>query len=302
MSEDLTKQTMRVQRFLARAGVGSRRSVEKLIVAGKVTVNGKPIELGSKVDPSCDVVAVDGVVCELAPDHVYLMLNKPCGCLTTMRDQRGRPCVASLVPHDRYPGLYPVGRLDADTTGLLIFTTDGALGNALLHPSHHVWKHYLALVRGVPTQRELSCLSRGLLLDDGKTQPARDVALIAPQNKAKRTEISSHDPHEAQRGEEELIDHLGVVAPKGVPSGHAIVGLSIHEGKKHQVKRMLAAIGHEVVRLHRDAFGPVVLSDLAPGSWRMLNTHEQALLTKQADHSSRAHTRGAAMASSRRNA
>ena len=127
--------TMRLQRFLARAGVASRRGSENLMTAGRVTVNGKVAsELGTKVDVDCDVIAVDGHVVKLAEHPVYLMLHKPAGYLTTMSDPKGRPCVAELVPTDLHPGLFPVGRLDLDTTGLLLFTTDGDLAHELLHP------------------------------------------------------------------------------------------------------------------------------------------------------------------------
>ena len=165
---------MRLQRFLARAGVASRRGSEDLMTAGRVTVNGVVTrELGSKVDPAVDEVAVDGRPVRLGAGAAYLMLNKPAGYLTTMRDPQGRPCVAELMPCDRYPGLFPVGRLDLDTTGLLLFTTDGDLGQLLLHPSHHVWKTYEALVDGRMRERELDPLRDGIRLDDGPCQPAR---------------------------------------------------------------------------------------------------------------------------------
>jgi 23S rRNA pseudouridine2605 synthase len=235
---------MRLQRFLARAGVASRRGSENLMTAGRVTVNGVVVtELGSKVDPRVDEVAVDGQVVRLGDGHVYVMLNKPRGYLTTMSDDRGRACVASLVPVDRYPGLFPVGRLDADTTGLLLFTTNGDVAARMLHPSSHVWKHYVALVQGIPTEEELERLRQGVELDDGMTAPCK-VRLIR-QNDAK---------------------------------GTAVVGLSIHEGKKHQVKRMLAVVGHEVLRLHRDRFGPLVLKDVEEGAWRLLTDEERAAL------------------------
>ena len=145
---------MRLQRFLARAGVASRRGSENLMTAGRVTVNGKVAsELGTKVDVECDVIAVDGHVVKLAERPVYLMLHKPAGYLTTMSDTKGRPCVAELVPTDLHPGLFPVGRLDLDTTGLLLFTTDGDLAHELLHPSRHVEKTYIAHVDGRVTGR-----------------------------------------------------------------------------------------------------------------------------------------------------
>lgn len=246
---------MRLQRFLARAGVASRRGSENLMTAGRVTVNGVVVsELGSKVDPLTDVVAVDGREVHLADGYAYLALNKPRGYLSTMYDPHGRPCVARLVPTKRYPGLFPVGRLDYDTTGLLLFTTNGDAAQRMLHPSMHVWKHYVALVRGVPTEEELDRLRRGVRIDDCYAQPA----------------------------EVELLDALAPqalpVAPEGVPYGHAVVGLRIHEGKKHQVKRMLKAIGHDVVRLHRDEFGPIALGDVKPGCWRELRESERSAL------------------------
>lgn len=246
---------MRLQRFLARAGVASRRGAENLMTSGRVTVNGVVVsELGSKVDPLVDEVAVDGRVVSLADGHTYLALNKPVGYLTTMSDPYGRPCVERLVPTKRYPGLFPVGRLDIDTTGLLLFTTNGDAGQRMLHPSMHVWKHYVALVRGIPSEQELDRLRTGVPLDDCVAQPA-EVELLAQG------------------------DPLALpVAPEGLPRYHAVVGLRIHEGRKHQVKRMLRAIGHEVVRLHRDEFGPVRLGDVASGCWRELTPEERAAI------------------------
>ena len=160
---------MRLQKFLARAGAASRRGSENLMTAGRVTVNGKVVtELGSKVDPLVEV-AVDGAVVRLADGPVTIMLHKPAGFVTTMSDPQGRRTVAELVPTERYPGLFPIGRLDFDTTGLLLFSTDGELGNGLLHPKHHVTKRYLACVEGRPTERDLALLRRGIELDDGPT-------------------------------------------------------------------------------------------------------------------------------------
>ena len=251
---------MRLQRFLARAGVASRRGSENLMTAGRVTVNGRVTsELGSKVDPLVDVVAVDGVEVRLSDGYAYLVLNKPMGYLSTMRDPQGRPCVERLVPTKRFPGLFPVGRLDFDTTGLLLFTTNGDAAQRMLHPSMHVWKHYVALVRGVPTAEQLERLRRGVMLDDGPAQPAEAKLL-----------------HRS--------DPLALpVAPEGVPYGHAVVGLRIHEGKKHQVKRMLKAVGHDVVRLHRDEFGPIALGEVASGCGRELTAEERTAIEDLTD-------------------
>ena len=230
---------MRLQRFLARAGVASRRGSERLMTEGRVCVNGLVVsELGAKVDPLHDEVTVDGVRVEPFSSAVCILLNKPAGYLTTMSDPYGRPCVASLVPTDDLPGLFPVGRLDADTTGLLLFTTDGQLGQHLLHPSHHVDKTYIARVKGVPSDDELAKLRQGIVLDDGLTSPAAV----------------------------NLLDVSG--------SETSVLSITIHEGRKHQVKRMCEAIGHEVLSLHRQSFGPITLSDEPEGSWRELTSSE----------------------------
>lgn len=247
--------TMRLQRFLARAGVASRRGSEDLMTAGRVTVNGEITrELGTKVDVDRDHVEVDGIPVSLDTGATYIMLYKPTGYLTTMSDPQGRPCVADLVPRDRYPGLFPVGRLDRDTTGLLLFTTDGDLAQDLLHPSKHVYKTYLALVDGEMSDDELEPLRRGIMLDDGLCQPAICRILTA---------------HEA-------ID----VAPQGVRPGTTAVEVIIREGRKNQVKRMLGKIHHPVIRLHRSNFGGLELSDVAKGSWRLLSDREVDMLKR----------------------
>lgn len=251
---------MRLQRFLARAGVASRRGSERLMTSGRVRVNGVVVsELGSKVDPSVDVVTVDGRPCSITERSRYVMLYKPQGYITTMSDPQGRPTVAELVPSREFPGLFPVGRLDTDTTGLLLFTTNGNLGQELLHPSRHVDKHYVALVRGVPTRRELDELRRGVMLEERPAAPAKAELL------------SESDPL------------FSAVAPNGagVDAGgnpNSVVALTIHEGKKHQVKKMLMAVGHRVLRLHRDAFGPLTLTGVEEGHWRELNEAEVSAL------------------------
>ena len=248
---------MRLQKFLARAGAASRRGSENLMTAGRVRVNGEVVcELGSKVDPSRDVVTVDGREVRITDTATFLMLNKPAGYVTTMRDPGGRPCVAELVPTREHPGLFPVGRLDRDTTGLLLFTTDGEAAQALLHPSFEKDKHYVALVEGELTHGERALLERGVTLDDGPCAPARVERL------------SGRD--------------ASCVAPRGVPRGCSVVGLTIHEGRKHQVKRMLAAVGHEVLALHRDTFGPLELGSLPSGAWRELTDAERAAVLSAA--------------------
>ncbi|MFR1167543.1 MAG: pseudouridine synthase [Adlercreutzia equolifaciens] len=166
---------MRLQKFLARAGVASRRHAEELIAAGRVTVNGARVtEMGVKVDPAADMVAVDGAPVALPEENATFLLHKPAGYVTTMSDPQGRPTVAALMADEllAHPGLFPVGRLDTDTTGLLLFTDDGQLGHGLLHPRRHVEKTYLALVEGVPDAGDVRRLREGVLLDDGPTLPA----------------------------------------------------------------------------------------------------------------------------------
>lgn len=253
MREDERIVPMRLQRYLARAGVASRRGAENLMTAGRVRVNGRVVDkLGSKVDPRTDEVTVDGVIVRPADKPAYLVLNKPAGYLTTMSDPYGRPNVSQLVPTKRYPGLFPVGRLDQDTTGILLFTTNGDASQELLHPTRHITKHYVALVDGIPTQRELESLRKGVMLDDGPAQPA-EAELLGPQ-------------HEL----------YCVVADSSALGDTSVVGITLQEGRKHQVKRMLAAVGHPVLRLHRDAFGPLTLRGCKKGSWRELDEDEVA--------------------------
>lgn len=264
---------MRLQKFLARAGTASRRGSENLMTAGRVTVNGQVVtELGSKVDPLVDVVAVDGVSVRLADGPVTIALHKPVGFVTTMSDPHGRPTVAHLVPIKQYPGLFPVGRLDADTTGLLLFSTDGELGNGLLHPRHHVSKRYYACVEGVPTEKELSRLRRGIKLEDGMTAPAQ-VELVKGAS-ASRTAQMLIDNY----ANETSSSDWNCLLSQKQNTPHSLVRIILKEGRKRQVKRMFAAIDHPVVALHRDSFGPITLGDIPVGQWRKLNSEEVAAL------------------------
>jgi 23S rRNA pseudouridine2605 synthase len=233
---------MRLQKFLARAGAASRRGSEDLMTAGRVTVNGLvATELGTKVDPSVDVVAVDGKLVSIADAPVYIAFNKPAGVVTTMSDPQGRPTVATFVPVDDHPGLFPVGRLDFDTTGLLLFTTDGEIAHRLLHPSRHVEKVYRALIDGRATESELDRLRDGIALDDGLTAPARVRSLRS--------------------------------------SGTTTyVEIAIREGRKRQVRRMFSKIRHPVLELHRVTFGPISVDGLSRAAWRHLTTDEVAAL------------------------
>lgn len=269
-------EAMRLQKFLARAGVASRRAAEELIVAGRVTVNGAVrAELGTKVDPACDEIAVDGRPVSL-PDagSVTIMLHKPAGFVTTMSDPQGRPCVADLVPTERFPGLYPIGRLDRDTTGLLLFSTDGELGNALLHPRHHVEKSYLALVEGVPTERELDRLREGVELSDGMSLPAKVDALAGAAERAARDELDLRGEGASGHGHARRLHGARGSRERGA----TIVRVTIREGRKREVRRMLEAVGHPVAALHRDLFGPLSLDGLSRGAWRRLSAAEERAL------------------------
>jgi 23S rRNA pseudouridine2605 synthase len=220
---------MRLNAFLARAGVASRRRADELIKAGRVTVNGEPGQLNTVVRAR-DRVEVDGE--EVARQRLrYVLLHKPAGVVTTARDPQRRPTVVELVPDE--PRVVPVGRLDVDTTGALLLTNDGQLAHRLAHPRYGVEKTYVADVEGEPDEAALTQLRSGVELDDGFTAPAQ----------ARRLDTSR-------------------------------VELVLHEGRKHQVKRMLAAVGHPVNRLHRSAYAGLTLEGLEPGAWRELEPSE----------------------------
>ncbi|HEU5214213.1 MAG TPA: pseudouridine synthase [Gaiellaceae bacterium] len=220
---------MRLNAFLARAGVASRRKADDLIKAGRVTVNGEQGRLDTVVG-AADRVEVDGREVARQPLR-YVLLHKPAGVVTTVRDPRGRPTVVELVPAE--PRVVPVGRLDADTTGALLLTNDGQLAHRLAHPRYGVEKTYVAEVEGDPDEDALRRLRDGVELDDGRTAPARARRL-----------------------------------------GPGRVELVLHEGRKHQVKRMLAAVGYPVARLHRDAYAGLTLEGLEPAGWRELEPSE----------------------------
>jgi len=225
----------RLQKVLARAGFGSRRACELLIEAGRVEVNGEVATLGRRIDPERDTVVVDGVPLPVRPGLVYYLLNKPAQVVTTAHDPEGRPTVLDLVPAE--PRVFPVGRLDRDTEGLLVLTNDGELAHGLTHPSRGVPKTYLAHVAGVPGRAALRRLREGVDLEDGRTAPAQ----------ARITQAT----------------------PQG-----AALELVLHEGRNRQVRRMCEAVGHPVRRLVRTRFGPLRDHRLAPGQWRPLTPAE----------------------------
>jgi 23S rRNA pseudouridine2605 synthase len=220
---------VRLNAFLARAGVASRRKADELIKAGRVRVNGEPGQLNTFVGAN-DVVELDGA--RVTPQQLaYVLLHKPNGVVTTAHDPGGRPTVVGLVRHGAR--VVPVGRLDADTTGALLLTNDGELAHRLAHPRYEVEKVYEAEVEGEPSDEALRQLESGVALDDGPTAPAR-VRRLGPNR----------------------------------------VELSIHEGRKHQVKRMLEAVGHPVRRLHRPRYAGLNIKGLGPGEWRELGRAE----------------------------
>ncbi len=268
---------MRLQKYLARAGVASRRACEGYITAGRVSVNGRVVtELGTKVRPD-DEVRVDGEAVRPLDGQVTLMLHKPAGYVTTMDDPQGRPCVAELVPHDEHPSLYPVGRLDADTTGLLLFTTDGELGNNLLHPSHHVDKTYLAMVEGAPSDEDLVRLQEGVELDDGMTAPASVAVLEGAQRETAQRAIG-----EGPLASGNARRHGGKRSRSALAADAAYLAITIHEGRKRQVRRMFEAVNHPVIALHRSTFGPLELGELPRGEHRKLTEGELAALRTSA--------------------
>jgi 23S rRNA pseudouridine2605 synthase len=237
----------RLQKILANAGVASRRKCEELISAGKVAVNGEVVtELGAKADPEVDVITVLGRPIK-KENKIYIMLNKPKGVITSVSDPQGRSVVTDYLK-DIKERLYPVGRLDYDSEGLLLLTNDGELAHKLTHPRHHVPKTYHATVERVPHGKDLEKLQRGIKLEDGMTAPA---------------DVEYHD-----------ID----------PDGKfATISITIREGRNRQVRRMFDAIHHPVTRLKRISFGGLFLNNLQRGKHRKLSAEELAKLQEAAD-------------------
>ena len=246
--ETLNTEGVRLQKVLAAAGIGSRRACEVLIADGRVEVEGiEHVELGTRVDPDTAVIRIDGARINIRQDLVYLALNKPRGVLSAMSDDRGRKTVGDIVA-DRAERLFHVGRLDAETEGLLLLTNDGDLGHRLMHPSFGVSKTYLATVSG-PLGRDVGRrLRAGVDLEDG---PARADSFREVQSSGDRV----------------------------------IVEIVLHEGRNHIVRRMLAEVGHPVQRLVRTAIGPVRLAGLRPGELRDLTRDELAELYRLLDKS-----------------
>jgi 23S rRNA pseudouridine2605 synthase len=229
----------RLHKVMAQAGLASRRHSEELIQAGRVSVNGQVVtQLGTKVIPGKDLIEVDGRPLGKPEEPIYILLNKPKGYVTTLFDPQGRKKVTDLLGGEVGQRVYPVGRLDYDTEGLLLLTNDGELANALMHPSQQVKKTYIAKVRGVPNATKIAQLEQGVELEDGITAPA-DVKLI-----------EAHGPNAAT------------------------LSIRIHEGRNRQVRRMFEAVGHEVISLKRTTLGPIHLKGLKVGEWRELTPQE----------------------------
>jgi 23S rRNA pseudouridine2605 synthase len=228
---------------IARAGIASRRTAETLIQQGRVSVNGEIVrEMGIKVGPN-DSVAVDGMIVDVAKNFT-LVLNKPLGCVTTMRDPQGRPTIVKYLPDMGVP-IKPVGRLDMDTEGLLVCTNDGELANRLAHPRYGVEKEYQVIVRGIPTEKALDKLRKGVWIEGGKTMPAKVELIHAEPTK----------------------DTTGL-------------RLTIHEGRKRQVRLMCEAVDHPVISLKRIRYGPLTIKGMRSGECRMLGMQEVDELRK----------------------
>jgi 23S rRNA pseudouridine2605 synthase len=239
----------RLQKVLASLGFGSRRTCEELIAAGRVTVNGERAELGRRVDVDNDVVEVDGAPVGVRPDFVYYLVNKPAGVVTTAHDTHGRPTKVDLVP--REPRVFSVGRLDADSEGLILLTNDGDLAHRIAHPSHGVEKAYVVQVSGGSVSpAALRALRDGVDLDDGRTAPAK---------------VSQPEP--------------------------GVLEITIHEGRNRQIRRMCEAVGHRVERLVRVRVGPISDRSLRPGAFRELSRDEVNRLIQAVAESGRRYAR-----------
>jgi 23S rRNA pseudouridine2605 synthase len=249
------KMEIRLQKLIAGSGLASRRKAETLIAAGRVTVNGKVVtEQGTKVDPARDHVKVDGKHLSAAQPFVYLMLNKPKHVMSTLEDPGGRPTVKDFI-RGVSVRVFPVGRLDFESEGLMLLTNNGDLAQALLHPRYHVPKTYLIKVKRVLTDDEIRQLERGVKLEDGMTGPAQ-------VKKIKKAEQNSW------------------------------LEVTIREGRKHQVRRMLESVGHPVIRLTRVKMGPLSLGRLEPGEFRFLTDREANALRESVEERVAAIERG----------
>lgn len=238
----------RLQKILAQAGHGSRRSAEALISAGRVSINGVVVrELGTRADLDADRIALDGALIASAGAHAYVAMNKPAGAVTTTNDPENRRTVMELLPPNLPPHVFPIGRLDRDTEGLLLFTSDGEFAHRMAHPRYEIEKEYAALVAGTPDRAAIGALRGGILIDGVRTSPAVVEITASPAG----------------------------FAPS---AGHTWLRLVIHEGRKRQVRLMCAAVGHPARTLVRTRIGGVTLARLARGKTRALAPREVAEL------------------------
>jgi len=226
----------RVQKILAKAGIASRREAEKIILEGRVTVNGKVIQLGAKADPEKDHIKVDGKRIPRPEPKITLVLNKPRGYLSTVKDPKGRPTVMDLLGKIKWR-LYPLGRLDFDAEGLLLLTNDGEIAYHLSHPKFLIPRTYWVKVQGVPGERKLDLLKKGIRLEDGLAK-AQSVQILREREK------------------------------------NSWIQITVTEGRNHLVKRLFAAIGHPVLKLKRVEYGPIRLGNLPVGHFRFLTPEE----------------------------
>lgn len=229
---------VRLQKYIAMSGTASRRAAEQLIDEGRVAVNGKKVtEQGVKVEIGCDTVEVDGILLKVNDKKIYIALNKPTGYVTTVKDQFDRPTVIDLVEKEIHTRVFPVGRLDYETEGLLLMTNDGDWANKVTHPKFESKKKYYAVLKGVLTIPELNKIRRGVVIEGKKTRPA----------------------------ECEIME---------IDMGMTLVEITIHEGRNRQVRKMFEAVGHTVKALKRESIGIVELGNLPEGRWRYLTSSE----------------------------
>ena len=234
---------IRLQKYLSEAGVASRRKAEELIAAGNVYVNGRVARIGDKVDPKRDSVTVNGKKIRRETQSVYYMLYKPRGYVTTMSDEKDRKCVAELM-HDVPKRVYPVGRLDRDSEGLLLFTNDGEFANALMHPSRHIQKVYRVSVRPAVTDAQITVLTSSLMIDGRKTMPAEVRVVTAQPDKS-------------------------------------VLEIVLYEGRNRQIRRLCEEAGLETLRLKRLSIGQISLGKLKPGEYRELSATEVSALKRE---------------------
>ena len=232
----------RLQKYMARCGIASRRKAEEIILQGHVKVNGIIVkELGSKVDPEKDEITVYGKIIYEKEEHIYIKLYKPEGYITTVKDQFNRKTVLDLI--NIKERIYPIGRLDYDTSGLLLLTDDGDLANKLMHPKYRIFKTYEVELKGSIKKESINILRKGVLIDGYKTAPAKVKLLKQTQN-------------------------------------NTSVQISIHEGKNRQVRKMFEAVGNKVIKLKRISFGNIGLGQLKPGQWKYLTVDEVSFLKR----------------------